>query len=79
MRRFVTAAVVGASLLASACGDSGFNAGCKEYCVTVAITANESEAEIGAALKKACEELGRHGTPQVLHRSKDQIEATCGG
>ena len=79
MKPVLTAAALFAGLLLSACDWSsvGFNGKCKEYCASVDVTENESQANIDSAMKQKCEGMGRHGTPQVLDKSKTQIGFTC--
>jgi hypothetical protein len=79
MRSILATAVVVLTPLISACDRGGifFNSTCTEYCFSVHVTENESQAEIDAAMKKACEDFGRHGTPQVLQKTKDEIGGTC--
>lgn len=73
-----TSAVLAATLMA-ACSPSSvaFNATCKEYCFTMPVSENVSQGDIDAAMKQKCEAMGRHGTPQILQRSKDEIGGTC--
>ncbi len=79
MKTVLTAAGLFAILLLSACDWSsvGFNGKCKEYCVSMKVTETESQADIDSAMKQKCEAMGRHGTPQVLEKSKTEIGFTC--
>jgi hypothetical protein len=79
MKTVLTAAGLFAILLLSACDWSsvGFNAKCKEYCASIKVTENESQANIDSAMKQECAAMGRHGTPQVLDKSKTEIGFTC--
>ncbi len=79
MKTVLTATGLFAILLLSACDWSsvGFNGKCKEYCVSMKVTENESQADIDSAMKQKCEAMGRHGTPQVLEKSKTEIGFTC--
>ena len=79
MKNVLTAAALFAVLPLAACDWSsvGFNGRCKEACVTLPITDNESQAEIDSAMKQKCEAMGRHGNPQVLDRNKTEIGFTC--
>jgi hypothetical protein len=81
MRTVVTAAALIAMFLLSACDWSsiGFNGKCKEYCTSVKVTENESQADVDSAMKQKCEAMGRHGTPQVLDKSTTEIGFTCPG
>ena len=79
MKPIVSVAAIFAVLLLSACDwrSVGFNSKCKEYCATVKVTENESQADIDSAMKQKCAAMGRQGTPQVLDRSKAEIGFTC--
>ncbi len=79
MKPVLTAAALFSVLLLSGCDWSsvGFNSKCKEYCASVKITQNESEADINAAMKQTCEAMGRHGAPVVLDKNKTEIGFTC--
>lgn len=79
MKTNLTVAVLFAGLLLSACDWSnvGFNGKCKEYCATVNVSENESQADIDAAMKHKCEAMGRHGAPQVLDKNKTEVGFTC--
>jgi hypothetical protein len=79
MKSVLTAAALFAVLLLSACDWSSivFNSKCKDHCAIVNITGNESQADINSAMKQQCEGMGRHGTPQVLDKSKTQVGFTC--
>jgi hypothetical protein len=79
MRIVAIAAALFAVLLLAACDRSsiGFNSKCKEYCASVKVTENESQTDIDSAMKQKCEAMGRHGTPQVLDKSKTEIGFTC--
>lgn len=79
MKTVLAATGLFAILLLSACDWSsvGFNGKCKEYCVSMGITGNQSQADIDAAMKRKCEAMGRHGAPQVLDKSKTEIGFTC--
>jgi hypothetical protein len=81
MKTVVTGAALLASLLLSACDWSsvGFNSKCKEYCASIKVTENESQADIDSAMKHECEAMGRHGAPLVLDRNKTEIGFTCPG
>lgn len=79
MRIVLSVPAVFTALLLSACNwsSAGINAKCKEYCATVTVTQNESQADIDSAMKRACERMGRHGTPQLLDKRKTEIGFTC--
>jgi hypothetical protein len=79
MKVVLTTPAVFAALLLSACNWSsvGFNAKCKEYCATVNVTENESQAQVDSAMKQECETMGRHGTPHLLDKNKTEIGFTC--
>lgn len=81
MKAVLTPAALCAVLLLSACDWSsvGFNGKCKKNCATMDVAAQESQADIDAAMKhiNKCEAMGRHGTPQVLDKSKTEIGFTC--
>ncbi len=79
MKTAVTVAALLPILLLSACDWSsvGVNGKCKEYCATVEVRENESQADIDLAMKQKCEAMGRHGTPQVLDKRKAEIGFTC--
>lgn len=79
MKIVLTAAAVFAVLPLAACDWSsvGFNGKCKEFCATVTIKDNESQAEIDSAMKQKCEAMGRHGNPQVMDKNKTEIGFTC--
>lgn len=68
-----------AALLLSGCNwsSAGFNAKCKQNCATVTIAEHESQADVEAAMKKTCESMGRHGTPQQLDKNKTEVGFTC--
>jgi hypothetical protein len=79
MKTILTAAALLAFLVLSACDWSsvGFNSKCKEYCASVKVIENESQANIDSAMKEKCEAMGRHGAPLVLDKSKTEIGFTC--
>jgi hypothetical protein len=79
MKPILSIAALFAVLLLSACDWSsvGFNSKCKEYCATVKVAENESQADIDSAMKERCAAMGQHGTPQVLDKSKTEIGFTC--
>jgi hypothetical protein len=81
MKSVLPPAALLAVLSLSACDWSsvGFNGKCKEYCATLDVTADESQADIDAAMKRKCEAMGRHDTPQVLDKNKTGIGFTCPG
>ncbi len=81
MKTILAAAALFAGLLLAGCDWSsvGFNAKCKEYCASIKVTENESQADINSAMKQKCEAMGRHGTPRVLDKSKTEIGFTCPG
>jgi len=79
MKTVITTAALLTGLLLSACDWSSvsFNGKCKEYCASVKVTENESQADIDSAMKQKCQAMGRHGTPQVLDKRKTEIGFTC--
>lgn len=81
MKAALTAAALFAVLSLAACNWSSvaFNGKCKEHCATINVTANESQADIDSAMKRECEGMGRHGTPQMLDRNKTEVGFTCPG
>ncbi len=81
MKSVLTAAALFAGLLLSACDWSsiGFNGKCKEYCASVDVTENETQANIDSAMKQKCEGMGRHGTPQVLDKSRNSSRVHLSG
>jgi hypothetical protein len=76
----LTAGLLAVALLTSGCGKGssiGFNASCTSDCFTIKVRPNESQADIDTAMQQACAKFGRHGSPQILEKSPDQIGGTC--
>jgi hypothetical protein len=38
---------------------------------------NETPDQLNDRLKKSCEGMGRHGTPQIREQTKDSVSAYC--
>jgi len=74
MRNGLAAAAAISSLLMSACSSSTV---CVEDCVQLNGVQNVSREQISAQLKKACEGLARHGTPQIQEQTTDSVTAYC--
>ena len=77
MRRILSvSAVVVAAMAASSCSQSG-NSVCTSYCFQLNGIENDSPAELDAKIKKACEGLGRNGTPQISEKTKTSVTGFC--
>lgn len=77
VRNALTVATILSAVAISACG-GGSNSVCSAYCVQFnGGMENESQADLDAKIKKACEGVGRHGTPQIREKTKDSLTAYC--
>jgi hypothetical protein len=70
------AAVVVAAMAAASCSDNG-NSSCTSYCFQLNGIENDSPTELDAKIKKACEGLGRNGTPQISDKTKNSVTGFC--
>ena len=69
-------AALASALLLSGCFE-GTNTSCSSDCFSMNFPEGTNQAEIDAKIKRACEGMGKTGTPQVLERTPTVVAGHC--